>query len=78
LPELRAVAGFVSAQVLTSPPASNDIEVLVITTWQSLEAVRGFAGSDLEAAVVHPAAAALLTDYDRRVRHFTVAVSETA
>jgi len=78
LPELRAIAGFVSAQVLTSPIESNHIEVLVITTWQSLDAVRGFAGSDLEAAVVHPAAAALLTDYERRVRHFTVVLFGTA
>jgi heme-degrading monooxygenase HmoA len=78
LPELRAIHGFVSAQVLTRRTgAAAEVEILVITTWDSFEAIAAFAGADREAAVVHPAAAALLTDYDRRVRHFDVAVSAT-
>jgi len=76
LPELRAVRGFVSAQVLTRPSAdAAEVEILVTTVWESFEAISAFAGADREAAVVHPAAAALLTDYDRRVRHFNLAVS---
>ena len=76
LPELRAIRGFVSAQVLTrSTAVAAEVEILVTTTWESFEAITAFAGADREAAVVHPAAAALLTGYDRRVRHFDVAVS---
>lgn len=79
LPELRAIRGFVSAQVLTrSDAAASEVEILVITTWESFEAIAAFAGADCEAAVVHPAAAALLTGYDRRVRHFDLAVCATA
>src|SRR5215470_4879218 len=72
LAELRAVAGFVSAEVLTRE-AAGVVEILVLTVWQSSEAVLAFAGPDREAAVVHPAAQALLTDYDKRVRHFDLA-----
>jgi heme-degrading monooxygenase HmoA len=79
LPELRVIRGFVSAQVLLEGAESAvrqpSVEVLVITTWESLEAIAAFAGADREAAVVHPAAAVLLTDYDRRVRHFEAAIS---
>jgi heme-degrading monooxygenase HmoA len=49
------------------------VEILVTTVWQSLQAIDAFAGSDRETAVVASEAAALLTDYDRRVRHFEVA-----
>jgi heme-degrading monooxygenase HmoA len=76
LPELQAVPGYVSAQVLTTADAS-EIEILVTTIWQSLDAITAFAGSDPEAAVVHPAAAALLTTYDRRVRHLDLALSDS-
>ena len=71
LPELRALPGFVSAQVLTRA-AGSEVEILAVTVWESLEAIAAFAGADHEAAVVHPAAAALLTEYDRRARHFDV------
>ena len=73
LPELRRVNGFIGATVSLRHTA-NEAEIFVETTWRSLEAVRGFAGADIEAAVVGPEAAALLNDYDRRVRHFEVAI----
>jgi hypothetical protein len=44
-----------------------------VTVWQSFDAIDAFAGSDRETAVVASEAAALLTDYDRRVRHYEVA-----
>ena len=47
-----------------------------MTVWQSNPAIEAFAGPDREAAVVAPEAAALLTDYDRRVRHFEVATTD--
>ncbi len=74
LPELRRVNGFLGATVSVRH-TSNEAEILVETTWRSLEAIRNFAGSDLEAAVVAPEAAALLTGFDRRVRHFEISIS---
>jgi len=75
LPGLRKFDGYVSSSVLTRPTESA-VEILVMTVWQSSSAIDAFAGPDREAAVVAPAAAALLTDYDRRVRHFEVATAD--
>jgi len=75
LPALRKFAGYVSSSVLTRPTEST-VEILVLTVWQSLSAIDAFAGPDREAAVVAPEAVALLTDYDRRVRHFEVATTD--
>jgi heme-degrading monooxygenase HmoA len=47
----------------------------VTTYWQSFAAIDAFAGSDRESAVVADEAAALLTDFDHRVRHYEVAIS---
>jgi len=50
----------------------DGVEVLVITYWDSLASIRSFAGNDVETAVVADQAAALLNDFDRRVRHYEV------
>ena len=75
LPALRAVEGY-SGSMLLERPVSDAVEVVVITFWESVEAIRGFAGDDLEGAVVADEAAALLTQFDRRVRHYEVALKD--
>ena len=75
LPQLRAIDGYVSASLLKRD-AGGQIEITVITIWRSLAAIDAFAGPDREAAVVAPNAAALLIDYDSRVRHYDVPVSD--
>jgi heme-degrading monooxygenase HmoA len=75
LPALRQVPGYVGAKLLERALAGA-IEIVVITFWESAEAVQRFAGADLEEAVVAEEAAALLTRFDRRVRHYEVVVEE--
>ena len=75
LPELRELDGYVSAKLLKRE-AGAEIEITVITFWDSWAAIDAFAGTDREAAVVAPNAAAVLIDYDRRVRHAEVVVSD--
>jgi heme-degrading monooxygenase HmoA len=70
---LRGIEGYDHA-VLLQKDGGEDVEVQVITFWRSLDAIRAFAGADVEAAVVTDAAAALLTTFDRRARHFEVAL----
>jgi len=77
LPELRRVNGYLGATVSVRHVGS-EVEILVVTSWRSLESIRNFAGSDVEAAVVAPEAAALLTNFDRRVRHYEIALSDQA
>jgi hypothetical protein len=39
-----------------------------------MDAVRGFAGTDVEKAVVEPGAAAALVEFDTTVRHYEALV----
>jgi len=72
VPSLRTFDGYVSSTVLVRSHGDS-VEILVTAVWQSLQAIDAFAGSDRGTAVVASEAAALLTDYDRRVRHYEVA-----
>lgn len=76
LPELRGLEGYAGA-LLLQRDAPEGVEVLVITWWRSLAAIRGFAGANLERAVVADEAKALLKQYDRRVRHYEVVLEDT-
>jgi heme-degrading monooxygenase HmoA len=75
LPAVKAVEGYGGAMLLERA-VPDAVEIIVITFWQSVDAIRGFAGDDLEGAVVAEEAAALLTQFDRRVRHYEVAVRD--
>ena len=46
----------------------------MLTLWESLEAVRRFAGTSLDHAVVEPEAEAVLASYDPTVIHHRVVV----
>jgi heme-degrading monooxygenase HmoA len=70
-PALRALPGFVDAAILRRRFGAG-VEFLVITRWDSLEAIARFAGADPEAAVVPAAAADMMIEYDRQVRHYEV------
>lgn len=77
LPALRRVDGYAGA-LLLERPAAGAVEVVVVTFWRSVESVRGFAGEDAEKAVVADEAAALLTRFDPRVRHYEIVVQDGA
>jgi heme-degrading monooxygenase HmoA len=77
LPAVRRVDGYAGAFLLEREgPGAETVEILVVTLWRSIDAIRGFAGSDVEEAVVANDAAALLTQFDRRVRHYDVVVRD--
>jgi heme-degrading monooxygenase HmoA len=71
VPELRNVPGFLGA-TLSQREEGERVEFVVLTRWTSLDAVRAFAGDDLERAVVEPGAIAALSDYDHTVRHYDI------
>jgi heme-degrading monooxygenase HmoA len=76
LPRLRSIAGHRGAYVLRRDLA-GDVEFLVLTLWESLAAIRAFAGDDYETAVVPPEARPLLSSFDETVDHLEVAVDTT-
>lgn len=77
LPELRKVDGFLEAK-LYSRYAGSEVEILVETSWRSLDSIRAFAGPDVEAAVVSEEATAMLTEFDGHARHYELAISACA
>lgn len=74
LPELYQIQGFQGATLLRQD-ATQVVEFIVLTFWESLDAIRKFAGVDAETAVVAPAAQPLFREYDATVRHFEVVLS---
>lgn len=70
-PKLAAVPGFRGLYLL-SRVASDEVEFQVLTLWDSMDAVRGFAGDRPERAVVEPVAKAMLERFDTEVRHYVV------
>jgi heme-degrading monooxygenase HmoA len=76
LPAIKALDGYGGAMLLERATPLGAMEIIVITFWRSLDSIRGFAGPDLEKAVVADEAAALLAQFDQRVRHYEVALSE--
>ena len=72
--ELKELDGFRNAMLLQRD-VDDEVEVVVITFWASLESIRRFAGEPLDRAVVADRAMALLDDFDRKVRHFEVVLT---
>ena len=52
----------------------KEVEFVTVMWFDSMEAVRAFAGEDYEAAVVPPKARALLSRFDARSQHYEVKV----
>ncbi len=74
LPQLQALSGFLDANVLVR--SLEDVtEVVVATVWESIDAVRAFAGDQYEQAVVEPIVGDLLERFDDEATHFTLAVA---
>jgi heme-degrading monooxygenase HmoA len=68
-PALRKLDGFIDASIFRRP-VPDGVEFLVITHWDSLDAIRAFAGDDIEAAVVPQKVQSMMVDCDRTVRHY--------
>lgn len=67
--ENRRIRGFKEIQLLRRE-AGKEIEFVTIMVFDSLDAVREFAGEDYEMAVVPERARAVLSHFDERSRHY--------
>lgn len=77
LPQLRQIPGYLGA-TLSVRNTEEESEILVATSWESMESIRQFAGSDVDAARVTDEAAAVLRKFERRVMHYEVVLSDRA
>ena len=67
----RQIEGYRGIYLLRRDLA-DEVEFVTIMWFDSIEAVRTFAGPDYEVAVVPPAARALLSHFDARSQHYEV------
>ena len=70
-PELHKIPGHRGATVLRKD-LEDGVEFVVLTYWDSMDAIRRFAGIDPDVAVVPPEAQALMREFDETVRHYDV------
>jgi heme-degrading monooxygenase HmoA len=68
---LGSIEGFIQASIMKRD-VEDGVEFLIITEWESLEAIKKFAGADVSTAVVPLVAQAMLKRYDKNVRHYQV------
>ena len=71
-PHLESAEGFLGAMIERVDTGAG-VEIAVVTRWASMDAIRAFAGEDVERAVVEPEARAVLSRFDTRVRHTELA-----
>ena len=69
LPGIHRVAGFKGALLLRRD-GEGDVEFITLTMFDSMEAVKEFAGDDYEVAVILPEARKQLVRFDARSAHY--------
>jgi heme-degrading monooxygenase HmoA len=67
----RGIDGYHGIELLRRP-AAGVVEFVTLMWFESVDAVRAFAGPDYEVAVVPPEARALLERFDARSAHYEV------
>jgi antibiotic biosynthesis monooxygenase (ABM) superfamily enzyme len=67
----RHIPGFQEIQLFRRS-LGEEVEFITIMWFDTIEAVRAFAGEDYEAAVVPPKARAVLKHFDARSQHYEV------
>jgi heme-degrading monooxygenase HmoA len=72
-PSIHAVPGFLGADLLRRD-LDDEVAFVTITRFESLDAVRAFAGEDYEQAVVEPEAQRLLSRFDQRSEHYEIVI----
>lgn len=68
-PSMGAIPGFRGADVLRRRDG-DEVAFVTLARFDSLDAIRAFAGEDYEGPVLEPLALALLSRYESRALHF--------
>jgi heme-degrading monooxygenase HmoA len=77
LPGIQQMEGSRGAYLMRHDRA-DEVEFVTLTIFESLDAVRCFAGEDYEVAVVLPEARALLLHFDQRSAHYEIVATPDA
>jgi heme-degrading monooxygenase HmoA len=74
LPDLKRLAGYRGGYILRSE-GTNEVEFVVVNFFESIAAIRSFAGDDYSTAVFEPEARLLLSRAEPIARHYEVRAS---
>jgi heme-degrading monooxygenase HmoA len=75
LPGIDRVAGYRGAELFRRD-LGDEVEFVTVTRFDSLDAVREFAGDDYERAVISEEAHRLLSSFDERVAIYEIAFED--
>jgi hypothetical protein len=67
----RAIPGCKGIKLLRRT-VGEEVEFITIMLFESIDAVRDFAGEDCEASVIPPEARAVLSRFDERSQHYDI------
>jgi heme-degrading monooxygenase HmoA len=70
-PLLARIPGFVTAAIWHRDVPIG-VEFVIVTHWESIDAIRRFAGEPVDTAVVPPEVRAMMLTCDERVAHYEV------
>lgn len=70
-PKLKTISGFTGASILKRP-VDDGVEFLVITRWNSMDAIVQFAGERADTAVVPDKVKKMMVSFDASVAHYDV------
>lgn len=68
-PALQALPGFLESAILQRK-LPQGIEFVIVTVWASLDAIKAFAGDNVEAAVVPKAVQDMMIEFDAAAKHY--------
>jgi antibiotic biosynthesis monooxygenase (ABM) superfamily enzyme len=68
-PSMRKIPGFRDADVCRRDDG-DEVAFVTLTRFESLDAIRAFAGDEYQTPVIEPTARALLSRYDESAEHF--------
>jgi len=77
LPGIHRVPGYQGAYLMRRA-APDGVEFVTLTLFDSMDAVRAFAGEDYEKAVIAPEGRRLLSRFDDRSAHYEIVLSPQA
>src|SRR2546430_15765527 len=69
----RNIKGYRGAELFIHK-AGNEVEFMTLLRFDSMDAVKEFAGADESKPVIYPKAEALLTRMDERSRHYQIVI----
>ena len=69
--KIKTINGFISARILKKE-VKEGIEFLIITEWKTLDAIKQFAGANIDSAVVPKLVQDIMIKYDENVLHYEV------